>query len=192
MISLDHLLIDNGVFSSQFACDVARCKGACCTLPGGAGAPLRDDEVPLVRGSVEAALPYLSDRSREALKRTGPVEQVHNGWATACIDDRDCVFVVYENDVATCAIEKAWHAGATAFRKPISCHLFPIRVANFGGPYLHYERFSECAPGRERGRTEGIRLVDSLHEALERAFGTELASKIVAYRSSKDEGGDRA
>lgn len=180
MISLDHLLLDNRVLTQEFACDVARCKGACCTLPGGAGAPLLAEEVEHVQRAVSAAEPYLSERSREYIRLYGATEEVFGGWATRCIDDADCVFVTYEGDVATCAIEKAWHNGETSFRKPVSCHLFPIRVANFGGPYVHYEQFSECKPGRERGAREGILLVDSVKEALERAFGADVTHRLIA------------
>lgn len=179
MLTLDHLLIDQGVLDARFACDVARCKGACCTLPGGAGAPLRDEEVQLVRDAVDAARPYLSERSLRHLDTHGPVERVGPNWATSCIDDRDCVFVTYANDVAICSIEKAWHAGESTFRKPLSCHLFPIRIANFGGPYVHYEQFDECAPGRELGEKENVLLVESVRDALVRAFGEELTQRMI-------------
>ena len=191
MISLDHLLIDDGVFSAKFACDVNRCKGACCTLPGGAGAPVLDTEVEEVERAVSAALPYLSDESRQEIALYGALERVNNGWATRCIDSKDCVFVAYDNGVAVCTIEKAWHNKESEFRKPISCHLFPIRVANFGGPYLHYEKFEECAPGRERGTREGIRLLDTMHDALERAYGRDTTNKIMELVSSQEETGEQ-
>lgn len=179
MLTLDHLLIDQGVLDARFACDVVRCKGACCTLPGGAGAPLREEEVQLVRDAVTAATPYLTERSLKHIEKHGPVESFGGNWATTCIDDRDCVFVTFEGDVATCSIEKAWHAGESAFRKPLSCHLFPIRIANFGGPYVHYEQFEECAPGRERGERENILLVESVRDALVRAFGEDLTQHLI-------------
>lgn len=179
MITLDHLLIDESVFTSTFACDLQGCKGACCTLPGGAGAPLADTEVELVRSAVEHALPYLSERSRSYIQAHGAVEGFPGQYATTCIDDKDCVFVMYDDGIATCAIEKAWHAGATAFRKPLSCHLFPIRVANFGGPYLHYEKFDECAPGRALGEQLGLPLVVALKDALVRAYGAEIYERML-------------
>lgn len=189
MITLDHLLIDNRVLTQTFSCDVARCKGACCTLPGGAGAPLLPEEVERVQNSVQAAWPYLSDTSRKHLEVHGAVEHAHTGSTTSCINDADCVFVTYDGDVAVCSIEKAWHAGETAFRKPLSCHLFPIRIANFGGPYLHYEQFSECAPGRERGTAEGTLLVESVREALERAVGSDLTQRIIDMALASKAGG---
>ena len=87
-----------------------------------------------------------------------------------------------------CSTEKAFHAGESTFRKPLSCHLFPIRVANFGGPYLHYEEFEECKPGREMGAEKGIRLVDSVSSALSRAFGEDVAQKIISAAGDDDRG----
>jgi hypothetical protein len=189
MITLDTLLIEEAVLTSTFACDLHRCKGACCTLPGGAGAPLADAEVEQVVAAIPHAWPYLSDRSRAYIEAHGVIEGHHGDHATMCIDDKDCVFVTYDGDVATCAIEKAWHAGTSPFRKPLSCHLFPVRIANFGGPYLHYERFDECAPGRELGRKLGVPLVVSLKEALIRAFGEEVYARMerAAYGHPEDE-----
>jgi hypothetical protein len=97
---------------------------------------------------------------------------------------------MYDDGVATCAIEKAWHAGYTAFRKPLSCHLFPIRVANFGGPYLHYEKFDECTPGRALGEQLGLPLVVALKDALVRAFGTEIYERMLAVANGAASEGD--
>jgi len=187
VITLDEILVDESVLTAQFSCDLARCKGACCTLPGGAGAPLLDEEVELVKGAVQAATPYLSERSKKHIEQHGSVEGAAGSWATACIDDRDCVFVTYEGDVATCSIEKAWHAGTSTFRKPLSCHLFPVRLKNFGGPYLHYEQFAECAPGRRKGANDGTLLVDTVKDALVRAFGSDAAERIADAAHGKED-----
>jgi len=179
MILLDDLLIEEKVFTTHFACDVSRCKGACCTLPGGSGAPVLDEEVEALKKAQENAKKYLSDRSRIALEEMGPLEGHQGEWATTCIDDSDCVFVAYENGVAICSLEKAYHNGESEFRKPLSCHLFPIRIADFGGPFIHYEQFAECAPGRKRGEKEQILLIESVRDALIRAFGEEMFNKIA-------------
>jgi hypothetical protein len=191
MISLDHLLLDEAVLTASFSCDLASCKGACCTLPGGSGAPLLDSEVEDLRASVEAAWPYLSERSRAQLKAEGPLEGFAGSYEVGVIDNKDCVFVRYEGDVATCAIERAWHNGESTFRKPLSCHLFPIRVAQFGGPYLHYEVFEECEPGRERGAKLRMPLIESLKDALVRAYGIELYERMAALARGEDNGEDQ-
>jgi hypothetical protein len=182
MISLNHLLIDEDVFTSSFACDLAACKGACCTLPGGGGAPVRNDEVEAMHGALDAALAHLPDDRAAAIREHGFLEGPPGHQATRCVDDRDCVFVVYDGDVATCSFERAWHQGTSTFRKPLSCHLFPIRVADFGGPYLHYQQFEECAPGRARGERESVPLLNTVREALERAFGHECVDDMLAVQ----------
>lgn len=186
MISLDHLLIDEAVLTASFSCDLAACKGACCTLPGGAGAPLLDSEVDDIRGAVAAAWPYLSERSRNQLQTDGPLEGFSGSYEVGVIDNKDCVFVRYEGDVATCSIERAWHNGESTFRKPLSCHLFPIRVATFGGPYLHYQVFEECDPGRALGAKQRIPLVESVKDALVRAYGVELYERIAALSRGEE------
>lgn len=179
MISLDYLLIDEAVLGARFSCDVHRCKGACCTLPGGAGAPVLDSEVDFIRNAQAAAEKYLSEKSKRVLRELGPVEGHAGDWTTVCIDDKDCVFAAYENEVAVCTLEKAWHAGESPFRKPLSCHLFPIRIADFGGPYIFYEQFAECKPGRQLGERNNIKLLEAVREALIRAVGEDMYNKII-------------
>ncbi|NQW29195.1 MAG: DUF3109 family protein [Ignavibacteria bacterium] len=185
MISLEHLLLDPEVLQAKFACDVVTCKGACCTMPGGAGAPLEVGELAEIENCYEAVKEYLPAKSRAHIEKHGMFESNGGKYFTNCIDGNDCVFVVYEKGVAACSIEKAWHDGKSDFRKPISCHLFPIRVAHFGGPYLHYQQFDECAPGRELGKLAGVPLVVGLRDAIERAYGTEIADQMVQAASTE-------
>jgi hypothetical protein len=189
MILLDHLLIQEQVLGASFACDLRQCKGACCTMKGGAGAPLLEGEVEPLSAAISTSLEFLPDRSRAWLEENDPVEGSPGDLSVACLDEADCVFVYYESDVAKCALERAWLSGTSSFRKPLSCHLFPIRVANFGGPYLHYEKIDECEPGRALGAELGLPMVESLREALVRAYGEDLYKRIVAAAKGQD-GGD--
>ena len=188
MILLNDLLIQEQVLTATFACDVQRCKGACCTLPGGAGAPLLEEEIKPLLLAVPSTLSYLNEKSLEWLAANDPVEGKRGDRSVGCIDDAACVFVFYEKNVAKCALERAFHNGESDFRKPLSCHLFPIRVANFGGPYLHYEQIEECEPGREIGARLGIPLVESLKDPLIRAYGERTYERIRAASRGEDEG----
>lgn len=188
MILLDDLLLQEQVLTAHFACDLQGCKGACCTMSGGAGAPLLDAELHQLRGAVQAALTYVPERSRAWLAEHDPVVGTLGDYSVACLDDADCVFVYYEGTVAKCSIERAYHNGETTFRKPISCHLFPIRVAQFGGPYLHYEMIAECEPGRTNGEARNLLLVESLREPLVRAFGEHAYARMLAYAHGEEEG----
>ena len=97
---------------------------------------------------------------------------------TNSLDNKACVFVFYDNGIAKCGIEKAFFDGKTDFRKPISCHLFPIRISKFGGDVLRYEKFSECAPALEKGEVEKITVAEFCGEALQRKYGRKWYSAL--------------
>lgn len=181
MLPILDIIADEALATTRFACDLGACKGACCTMPGGRGAPVDDAEVDDLLASIDVALAYLPERNREIIRTLGALEGRAGDFATRCIDNRDCVFVYYENDVAKCAVERAHVNGETPFRKPISCHLFPIRVSEIpGGTYLRYERIPECDPALDNGARAGIPLYRFLKDALTRAFGRETYDALVA------------
>lgn len=181
MIVIDNILVDEQVLTTPFLCDLTACHGACCTMKGGAGAPLLNDEVQMVRDAVLPASKYLSTHSLEALASSNPVVGTEGDYTTLCIDDADCVFVFYEQGIAKCAIERAHANGETAFRKPLSCHLFPARVADFGGPYIYYEEIPECRPALAKGKATGVTAFEMLKQPLERAFGEEWYAKAAYF-----------
>ena len=186
MLPILDIVADEALATTKFACDLGACKGACCTMPGGRGAPVDDTEVDALRASVDAALPYLDQRNQEIIRTLGPLEGRDGDWATRCIDNRDCVFVYYDNTVAKCAIERAHFNGETPFRKPISCHLFPIRVSEvLGGAYLRYERIPECDQALVNGERRNIPLYRFLKDALTRAFGRETYEALVRQIESR-------
>ncbi len=164
-------VVEDEVARERFACDVLQCKGACCTLPGGRGAPLEDDEVREIEKAFPEAKRYLSPEHLRAIQENGMVEGVPGSFATVCIDYRDCVFVYYEGEVARCALERAYVEGKTKWRKPISCHLFPIRVSKGYSDRLRYEQITECKPGRRKGKADSVPLYEYLKEPLVRKYG---------------------
>ena len=181
MFIIGEAVIDDEVGKELFCCDVKKCKGACCTLPGGRGAPLEDDEVQEIRTAYPFAKQYLSQRNIDFIHAHGMVEGSSGGYATTCIDNRDCVFVYYDNDVARCALERANEEGLTGWRKPLSCHLFPIRVRSFGKDSLRYDRIAECEPGRKRGEAEQVRVREFLKMPLVRKYGEQWYRSFLDY-----------
>ena len=175
------ILVDSSVLTARFACDLGGCKGACCTMPGGSGAPLEEAEVEHVHAAESAAAEYLPELNKRVIEIEGSVEGRKGNRTTVCIDDRDCVFVYYDAaGIAKCAIERAWQDGKVEFRKPLSCHLFPIRVDDlFGGARLRYEKISQCAPAVARGEQENIFLVEFLKDPISRAFGEEFYDALL-------------
>lgn len=181
MLLIENLLVEKEVVNAKFCCDLSICKGACCTFPGETGAPLLDEEVRLCEEAYPIVKDYLSERNRNFIETHGTFEGKQGGYSTKCIENTDCVFVYWDGDIAKCAIEKGYFEGKLPFRKPISCHLYPIRVSKFGMNYLYYSQIEECDPARKKGTTENIPLYVSLKDALIRAYGDDWYHIFVSY-----------
>jgi hypothetical protein len=171
MFVVGEAVIDEAVAQARFACDLEQCRGACCTLPGGRGAPLIDEECAELERAFPAAAKYLSEEHLRVIGRDGLFEGVSGQFSTTCVNDRDCVFVYYEGNVARCSLEKAWLNGESGWRKPVSCHLFPLRVSRGAAQIVRYEKLPECSPGRRLGEASNIPLSTFLKDALVRLYG---------------------
>ncbi len=171
-----HIDIDPAIEETSFACDLKACRGACCTLRGGRGAPLLDEELSHILDILPTVLPTLPDVHQNVIDSYGAVEGPPGDYHTTCIDNAACVFVRFEGPVAHCAIEQAYHRGEIAWRKPLSCHLFPIRIDRGEISHIRFEYISECRPALQRGQLEGIPLTSFVADALDRAFGMTWSS----------------
>jgi hypothetical protein len=175
MLEIDNKIVSLDLLKEYFNCDLAACKGMCC-VEGNAGAPLEPDEVDAIESQWEVLKPLLKPEGVKAVERQGFMVVDSDGdYTTPLIDDRECAYSFDEGGVTLCAIERAWREGLTALRKPISCHLYPIRVTRFrnGTVGLNYHRWNICAPAVSCGRREGIPVYRALREPIVRAFGQE-------------------
>jgi hypothetical protein len=125
----------------------------------------------------------MSENKRMAIERLGFYEGEPGDYATTCIDNEDCIFVYREDGIAKCAIERAFNDGRVTFRKPISCHLYPIRINRFGGDVLRYHEIAECKPAIEKGRKENINVVNFVRSALVRNYGEKWFDELVRSSS---------
>jgi hypothetical protein len=145
MIIVGNALVSEDILEKKFACQIDKCKGECCVL-GDAGAPLLKDEADIILDIYDKIEPYISAEGIAEIKENGFVTRDTDGdLVTVCRSSGECVFVVYEsNGIASCAIEKAHTAGDIDFKKPISCHLYPIRTKKYGSyiamNYHHWDR----------------------------------------------------
>ncbi len=171
LILYDDLLIESEIFSKKFSCDLKKCKGACCTFYGEYGAPVLDSEVKIIEEIYPIVKKYLSQNSINYIENHGMIEGTPGNYTTVCIENKDCVFVYWENGIALCAIEKAYLNKEIEFRKPLSCHLFPIREAHWNRKKLYFQQIDECKPALKKGIKENIYLYESVKEALIRRFG---------------------
>lgn len=185
MFIISEAVIDDAIVQSNFCCDLEQCKGACCTSEGGRGAPLEDDEVLEIEKAYPIVKQYLDEKNIRTIEAAGLYNGTPGDFATNCIERRECVFVYVDNSIAKCSFEKAYEQGKIDWRKPISCHLFPIRVRHFGQEFVRYEVIDECSGGRTKGETEQVKLHDFLKEPLVRKFGEAWYEKFMTYCKSK-------
>jgi len=176
--NIDGVLVSKEIVKTNFSCDLEKCKGACCTMKSEFGAPLNSDEIVKIEAYLGIIKGYLTKTSIEEIEKDGFWEQKENLLMTKSLGDTDCVFVYYENDVARCSIEKAYYDGKIDFIKPISCHLFPIRITDFGGDVLRYEEYDDCKPALEKGKKEGVSILEFCEKPLKRAYNNNFYNKI--------------
>ncbi|MFN0159462.1 MAG: DUF3109 family protein [Bacteroidota bacterium] len=182
MFIIGEAIIDDAVGHVSFCCDLHQCKGACCCIEGGRGAPLEDDEVLEIEKAYPIIKGYLSERSISVIEATGMYEGTPGDFVTPCVEERDCVYVHYDADgIARCSFERAFTENLIDWRKPLSCHLFPIRVRRFGKDYIRYEQIEECEGGRQFGEKNNIKLSDFLKDALTRKYGETWYNNFKAH-----------
>lgn len=182
MIEIDDKIVSADLLRECFACDLAQCKGICC-VEGNAGAPLEADEVDTLEEEYPRYRPYMTPEGIEAVERQGfMVVDPDGDYTTPLVDDAECAFSCEENGITYCAIERAWKEGKTSFRKPISCHLYPIRLASFsnGSIGLNYHRWEVCRPACECGKRLGIPVYRALKEPIVRRFGEDFYHQLEA------------
>ena len=174
MFAVDHVLVTDELLDAPFACHLGSCLGGCC-VQGDSGAPLEEDE----RQRLEEALPRvrkdLRPEALDVITRKGVWEETEPGrYATTCVEDAECVFVIYDGPVAKCALQKAHQEGRIDFPKPISCHLYPVRIETYDTcEVVNYEKIPMCDPARKHGCRTDVQLADFLCEPLTRRYGAE-------------------
>ncbi len=181
MIQIDNKLVSLDLFEKKFVCDLGACKGACCVL-GDAGAPLAAEEREILDAEYENFKDMLSPQGRKAIDKAGKWQTDGDGdWVTPLNKGKECAYTVFDNGIASCGIELAWQKGMTSFQKPISCHLYPIRVSKLGNHLaLNYHHWKICQPALLLGQKTGIPVYKFLKEPIIRAFGADFFSELEA------------
>ncbi len=181
-INIDNISVSAEIVEKKFACNLSQCKGACCTMESEYGAPIHKTEIEKIKKTLPFAKKYLSGRSIAEIEKHGFWEEKEGLMMIRSIDNRDCVFSYRDSqNIALCSIEQAFYAGDVDFIKPISCHLFPIRISDFGGPVLRYEEYDECKHALENGENKNISIMNFCEIALKRSFGEEWFDKLKDY-----------
>jgi len=176
MIAIDKTLVSEDLIKRKFVCDLNACKGECC-VAGESGAPLDKEELPILDEVLEAVKPYMTAKGLKAVKKHGTwVKDSDGDYTTTLVGEgEECAFVFFdEQKIAKCAIEQAYYEGKISWKKPISCHLYPVRIT----PYkqydaVNYHSWSVCKPACECGKKLDVPVYKFLKEPLIRKYGKE-------------------
>ena len=180
MIQIKDTLISEDIFETCFVCDLGKCKGMCC-VEGDAGAPLTHEEYEAIKDVLPEIWDDLLPKARELIEKQGIAYIDGDGeLVTSIIKGRECVFTYFDADgVCRCAIDNAFREGKISVQKPISCHLYPIRLRKYDDfTALNYDRWSVCRPALRLGKKTGIKLYQFLKEPLIRKFGEEWYQEV--------------
>ena len=180
MLEIGRTIVSLDILEKKFLCDLLKCKGACC-VEGDSGAPLTPEEVQEIRAAYPEVEPYLPQSHRDEIKKTGfSVVDLDGDLVTPLINNRQCVYTYEEKRILKCGIEKAFLEGKIKFRKPVSCHLFPIRITEYKRfDAVNYQQIDICKPGRQCGKSENLPLYVFLKEPLIRKYGEEWYEQLT-------------
>ncbi|NEQ48712.1 MAG: DUF3109 family protein [Leptolyngbya sp. SIO3F4] len=180
MIEVGRALIHPDLLQEKFVCDLAACKGACC-VEGDAGAPLEEEELALLDENQENIRPFLRPEGIAALEAQGNyIRDIDGEWVTPLVDGKECAYTTFDTDgTAHCGIEQAHRAGATDFRKPLSCHLYPVRIQTYRDfDAVNYDRWDICKPACACGSELNVKVFRFVKDALIRKYGGEWYAEL--------------
>ena len=180
MIKVEDKIISLDVFEKHFLCDLNSCKGACC-VEGDSGAPVTPKEREILEEIYPHIKPYMRKEGIEEVEKNSvAVYDMEGDLTTSLVNNKECVFVIFENNVAKCAIEKAYQEKKINFKKPISCHLFPVRITEYEEfDAVNYEELKICKSACDCGLNEKVYLYKFLKQALIRKYSISWYKKLL-------------
>ena len=193
MIAIDNILISDEVVSEQFVCDLNKCKGGCCE-DGDSGAPLTDEELEHLRNLIDEIRPYLTPDGIKVLEKEGLYKYDREfGWVTPTIEGKMCAYGFRDGQgIIKCGIEQAYLDKKITWKKPLSCHLFPIKITRSkrqNQEYVNYEpREDLCRAACKLGKHLKVPVYVFLKDALIRKYGSDFYSALEATALHKKKG----
>lgn len=190
MIQIGKTLVSEEIIDTDFVCNLNACKGQCC-IDGDAGAPLEEDELQIMKDIFPKVKEYLRPEGLKAIEEQGIYTTNEDGeHETTLINGADCAYVIYDgNNTALCAIEEAYNQGEIKWKKPVSCHLYPVRVREYTEFYgVNYDKWSICDDACVLGKELQVPIYKFVKQALIRKFGEDwyLELEKVASNLKKD------
>jgi hypothetical protein len=182
MIKVGEILVSDDIKDVEFVCHLEKCKGACC-VEGDLGAPLEEEELPVMNEILEKVKPYLTPAGLKAIETQGTYILDEDGdYSTPTIEGKECAYAHYDQlGVLKCGIEQAYLDGKIGFKKPISCHLYPIRITRNkkGFEAVNYHKWNICSAACSYGKSLQVPLYKFLKEPLERKYGAPWYQELV-------------
>jgi hypothetical protein len=181
MLIVENTIISDDIADKFFVCHLEKCKGACCA-EGDLGAPLETEELIILEQEYEHIKPYLSPEGIATIAKDGLyIKDFEGDFSTPTIKNRECAYAIYdEKNHLKCGIEQAYLEGKTTFRKPISCHLYPIRIKKYDDfEALNYHRWDICSPACSFGEHLGVPIYKFLKEPLIRKYSEAWYKELV-------------
>lgn len=188
MIQIDDKIVSLEVLREEFTCNLTACKGACC-VEGDAGAPLTDEELEIIETEYPNFKDFLRPEGRESVENQGTyIKDVDGEWVTPLRDGKECAYTVFDGKgMALCGIELAWKEGKTSFRKPISCHLYPIRTRKYKEfEAVNYERWHIGSDACVLGKELKMPVYQFAKDALIRKYGEAWYEALAASKRELD------
>lgn len=181
MLQIQDTLVTLDIIEQFFLCDLGKCLGECC-IDGDAGAPITDEEAKIIKDLLPVIWDDLLPQAQQEIKENGvSYIDIEGDRVTTIVNGKNCAFSCYDkNGMCLCAIEKAYRAGKTNFYKPISCHLYPLRIKEYPTfTAVNYHRWKICKCAEVLGRKEGVRVYQFLKEPLIRRFGKDWYDELA-------------
>ncbi|MFK8060368.1 MAG: DUF3109 family protein [Polaribacter sp.] len=175
MFQLGKTIVSEDIIEKDFVCNLSACKGACC-VDGEAGAPLDKEEIKILEEIYPKVKPFLRKEGIDVIEKQGT--WVNSDWGeleTPLIDNKDCAYVIFdEKNTALCGIEEAYNSGAISWKKPVSCHLYPIRVKDYSEfAAVNYHKWEICDDACTLGKELQVPVYKFVKQALVRKFGED-------------------
>lgn len=175
MILLGNTLITEDILEKNFICNLSACKGACC-IEGDFGAPVSEEEIEIIESEISNIIPFLNNQSKLEIDKKGVWEKDIDGdLVTTCLPSGECNFSIKDNNgILKCGIEQAFLQGKSSIQKPLSCHLYPIRISKVGNfEAINYHKWDICKPACKLGDEHQLPIYQFLKKPLIRKFGNE-------------------
>jgi len=186
MIVIEDTIVSDELLNIRFACNLKKCLGACC-VEGDAGAPLEIEEISQLEDHINLIKEFMELGGIEIIEKNGVFDYDASGtMVTPLVNDKECAFVYFEDNIARCAIEKAYEEKTIKFRKPVSCHLYPVRITDYEGfEGVNYHRWYICSKALTNGKRKEIYLYQFLKDSLIRKYGNRWYKSLVKQIKNK-------